>query len=727
MRSRTILCFLALAVLGSNAPSRATSQTESNASTIPRKEIPRKEGIRKAPMESAEVKWRVVGLRRSSTAACPEVPDWPAEDWLAQTLREPRGECQQSEQSKRPQVDPSQVIAAAPVLHDLGLDRFCVYTYRGAINPPPPFPKSVPGLASAANGQMALVPSSDPDTESAHIFAGHFLDQTSGIPVTLEDQPLLTGRGRVRLAFLDTQPDSEVVPQSSAPSQHGYTLAHLAEQLLCQYNHTCPIQITTRLALAHSTFDKDHPPAESLADSHGGNLGLVDELASAIVKEVLVWLPDSKHKHLILNLSLGWDGEMLGELDKRRVSQLKPDAQLVYNAIRFARRSGALVIAAAGNRRGGEESKWPLLPAAWELRRPSWVPFPFGHKLLYAAGGVDWQGLPLPNYRRGGMPRRVAFGDHATVITTSTEDTAAIYTGSSVSTAVVSSIAAAVWQQRPELGAAEVMKLLDRSGDSLPSRADYYAWRDLWPISKWVKAPHIERLSLCQAVAQARKEAGLTPIQRCQTWDPEKGAADFKPLVTSTSYTPLPEQLEQATLPAACNSASNPPPRLFAASQESLSTLPEGDKSSCPLYLLPDMISQHWVAPQPDDPPCPGCTFVPPPKLLTAALGGNIPVAPKGYVLIMKIDPKWLGPDYHIDSAAIDIDRYSGAGQFVERMTYAIPPDVLAAALTPGTHQLLLSEVGNGQKLTGCTATLNFKVTVGGKTYSVPNPIYVDP
>ena len=57
----------------------------------------------------------------------------------------------------------------------------------------------------------------------------------------------------------------------------------------------------------------------------------------------------------------------LGELDKRRVSQLQLDTQLVYKALQYARRSNALVIAAAGNRRGGGESNWPLLPAAWEL------------------------------------------------------------------------------------------------------------------------------------------------------------------------------------------------------------------------------------------------------------------------------------------------------------------------------------------------------------------------
>jgi hypothetical protein len=149
------------------------------------------------------------------------------------------------------------------------------------------------------------------------------------------------------------------------------------------------------------------------------------------------------------------------------------------------------------------------------------------------------------------------------------------------------------------------------------------------------------------------------------------------------------------------------------------------------LYLLPDMVSQHWVAPQPDDPPCPNCTFVPPPNAKVAALDGDIPVTPTGYVLLIEIGQKWLegleDSNYQIDSAAIDVDRYSDAGEFVGRTTYAIPPDALATALTPGPHQLLLSEVGNGQSLKGCTATLNFKVRIGGIAYSVPNPIYIDP
>src|SRR4051794_10195264 len=140
MKSRTILCFLVLAVLGSKAPSHAIPQPKSN-----KLEVPQKEEISKAPMKSAEVKWRVLGLRHESTTPCPEVTGWQAEDWLAQTLRESR------DQNASQVIHPSgrrwrQVVAAAPLLHDLGLDRFCAYTRNDVSSPP--FPKFVSGLTS---------------------------------------------------------------------------------------------------------------------------------------------------------------------------------------------------------------------------------------------------------------------------------------------------------------------------------------------------------------------------------------------------------------------------------------------------------------------------------------------------------------------------------------------------------------------------------------------------
>jgi hypothetical protein len=61
-------------------------------------------------------------------------------------------------------------------------------------------------------------------------------------------------------------------------------------------------------------------------------------------------------------------------------------------------------------------------------------------------------------------------------------------------------------------------------------------------------------------------------------------------------------------------------------------------------------------------------------------------------------------------------------------MTYAIPTSDVRAAAT-GNHQLRLTELGS---LAGCTATLNFQVTVRDayvtpRTFSVQSPTYVDP
>lgn len=737
MRSRVIFCSLILAGLGWTS-GHAASTPNPRGFAAHENEEPRQ-----ARPASPEVKWRVLGLRHKSTDDCPNVDGWDVSDWLQETLRNPQdagqqGEYQQDDyarreprqaqekdQPERPQPNLGQVIAAVPLLHQLGLDRVCAYM---AIGPAKPFPTPLPsGLESAETAQMALVPAGeDPDLASAQILAQHFIDQTNGmpqpppVPGVFSPQP-----PRVRLVFLDTQPDHDGVPHTSGRYKHGYTLVHLADHLVCpQGGGSCRVELATRLALPYPSFSPEVPPTDfHFLNNHGGQLGLVDELAAAIVREVVLWHPDAKRKHLILNLSLGWDGERLHELDKRGVSQLRQDTGLVYKALQLARESGALVIAAAGNRRGGGESQWPLLPAAWEMRRPSLFRYPLGPTPVYAVGGVDWQGLPLANYRIGGLPQRVAFGDHALATTADDEEASGMYTGSSVSTAVVSAIAAVVWQLRPELSAAEVMRILNRSGEAFPSRADYYAWRDIWPLSKMFSAPHLKRLTLCQAVVRARQDMGMGQIPSCRY--PKQAAADLSVLVKL----PLsqPPAFMAAALPSQCASASHPTPRLFIVD-------PDDHLNRCPLYSLTDMVSQRWVSPQPDEPPCPGCSFVPPRHLMMAAAhpSGVEPPDPSGYVLVVDIDAsKWhaigdTAPGDTMNSATLDVDRYSGDGQFANRTTYSIrPTDLLDAAKS--TKRLLLSEVGNGDSLVGCTATLNLSVTVSGSTFSVQNPIYVDP
>lgn len=719
MRSLTIIGFLGLVALGWAPASQAAPQAESPYSSL----------------ESAKVNWRWIGIRHKG-ASCPRIPGWRSRSWLEEVFSNPRdGDVQgYGYEKESPEPATREAVPRDPLLHKLKFDRFCSYEYNSGGSPPP---LPLTGLVHAEKARMALVPAGMLEDQTWGTLADHFRTQVIGTKkgkASIEGWRVpFTGSQRVRLVFVDTQKDSDDVPLSSSPSRHGFTLAHMAKQLICRdAGPSCPVTVATRLALARPRFDPDDP-ARSAASSEGGYLGTVDELARVIVQAVSEWRQSHSTEKLILNLSVGWDAELLDQIDgcrvrqmdAWRVSQLDPSAQLVYEALRYARRSGALVIAAAGNRRGGEQSNWPVLPAAWELRRPTWFHLPFGRKRVYAVGGVDWQGLPLPNARVGGMPRRVAFGDHAVAKIWRTEEPTATYTGSSVSAAVASSIAAVVWQLRPELTPSQVMRLISRSGDPLPGQADFYPLRDLWPFSHLAPLMgKMRELSLCSAVAQACRQGREKPCDLvCPSRKDE--AADLSMLASLPSVDAVsPLFKSEATLPPACRQACDPEPRLFTlgANLGTASMSPVEPARACPLYLLPDRISQHWVRPQPDDPPCLSCSMIPPRNTQVASMAevvGDQNQDQDGYILAVELAPEWHSVT--ILSASLDVNLYSG-GRFVGRTTYTLPEDELATG-----RLLRFSIKGDEASLEGCTATLNLEVNLDGKKVSVQNPVYVDP
>jgi hypothetical protein len=714
MRFLKIICFLGLVALGWAPAGHASPQ--------PNPPNPK--------MESAKVSWRLIGIRHKG-ADCPVISDWKSENWLEEVLPDPGGTNGQGYGYRQslPESKVRRIVAADPLLHKLKLDRFCTYDYLPEAGLPPGLPPKIPdGLADLQPARMALVPAGQIGDYTWETLADHFRAQAIGTPTgtaSLGEWTVpFTGPQRVRLVFIDTQKDGEDVPTVSSPSRHGFTLAHMAKQLICRdAGMSCPVTIATRLALSHPRFDA-YDPHNSAASSEGGNLGLVDELAAAIVREVSQWRASGSKEKLILNLSVGWDVELLDQIDgrkvpqidARRVSQLDPSAQLVYNALHLARRNGVLVIAAAGNHRGGMQSGWPVLPAAWELRRPTWFYFPFFHKPVYAVGGVDWQGLPLPNARLGGMPRRVAFGDHGVAEIWGSNQPTVMYTGSSVSTAVASSIAAVVWQLRPDLKPTEVMRLINRSGNQLPGKADYYAWRNLWPFSHF--APSMKRLSLCSAAARACLQDG----RPCEVVCPrlEHKAANLSILSSNSLPSIVPLFASEASLPPVCRRASDPAPRLFDALESGHREVPM-PFGACPLHLLPDIVSQRWVVPQPDDPPCLSCSMVPPPGARHASLQAAVAnVEDEGYIIAVEIDQKWWELGTEIKSASLDINRYSN-GRFIGRTTYIIPRNKISPGL------LRFSIEGDEDFLKDCTAALNLEVTIRDKSYSVQSPVYVDP
>lgn len=645
---------------------------------------------------------RWIGLARAS-GDCPPtgVPGWGARQLLAQALQTLAG------------FGPAtSAVAAADraLLHELALDRFCVYTAAGPGGLAPfsiPRARGVPALLAAQRDRMALAGSGgDLDETVSPVLAETFLSQAGIAPMPLAGGSGNAGEPRpaVRLTFIDDQPDGDGIPVEPPPDgpRHGWTLMQLARRFVCPdpaHPTRCLATIASRRALNYSSFDPGRtplPPAAAAAAS--GRIGLVSDLAAAIVGEVVDWRLRGGARHLILNLSLGWDGELWGDLDARRVSDLEPSVQAVYAALRFAERRGVLVVAAAGNRRSGPlESGSPLLPAAWELRRPEGAPFGRRSRPTYAVGGVDWQGLPLPNSRRGGLPQRVAYGDHAVAVEGG--HPTGIYTGTSVSTAVVSAVAAVIWGLRPELGQAQVMEWIERSADRLETRASFYSRRHLWPLSRLLPAPYLRRVSLCAAVAlacgaDAARCPALAAPPVCHPWDRQ-------PPQLSKLFDPAPAgaPFHEGRFPPNVTPPCDPRMRLFTIDRQ-VPAFP------CPDEEFASVDAQRWVLPQPGGNPCPGCCVNP----------SRGPGAPFDYQLEMQLKPEWLSS---LIPPTAQLDINCGAGR---SLSYSIP-----FALKPNLQ--LTGHLGDGASLQRCTAKLTFAGTPHDPLHleAVPITVMIDP
>ncbi|HKI04369.1 MAG TPA: S8/S53 family peptidase [Thermoanaerobaculia bacterium] len=687
MNSRVFyLCILIAAALG--------SIRSGSAAPLPNSLSPPHKPERGLEPELAYTNWRWIGLRSKGIDHCPAVEGWSAEPLLDLALRKAEGKDQPCDCYAKPR-EVQLGFAEHLKLHKLGLDRYCIYT---ALTPPPHNFLPPAGLKEAKKDRMALSFASAGGRPVAELDGMIWKDLAKQAKVHTqqikpESSVHLKGKPGVRLVFIDSEPDGEGFPPkpSQGESPHGFTLAYLARDLICPSGENCAATVATRLALGHRGVTPQEPmPLQE--NPKAGHMGLVSDVASAIIAEVSYWRKFERDKKLILNLSLGWDGEGFGDLGKHRVSQLEPSVQAVYKALRYARHYGVLVIAAAGNQRGSqttagnqqvskkiETTQWPLLPAAWELRRPTLFHFSFFRKLVYAVGGVDGYGMPIPNSRVGGRPRRVAYADHS-VTEAAPDDPTAMYTGTSVSTAVTSSIAAVVWHLRPELTPSQVMRLVFRSGNRQDTRADFYAWKKIPLISDVLPAPYTRQLSLCPAVLGACGDDGarcagtLASLPKCEL---KKGSAS------------LGEVLSEKNLPAKMWHTASPAP----APEESF-----------------DAASKRWVFPQPDVTPCPGCTLVRhPPDALQPEI-------------VLEISEEWLGQaateNVTLEKATLVITSSDG------------PPLTSVLRITSGelmmprtVHKVPVTGVGALSSKFSAHIVFEMKVFKGPST--VLNPVYV--
>jgi hypothetical protein len=486
--------------------------------------------------------WRWIGITSRPEVQCPEVPGWTVKPLFSQ-VAPPADFCQK--EYARPGNGPGPELIRE-------LDRFCAYEIKDAGKrlKDLPFPPAASADLVRFDQDCAALAITADSTKSETDWkanADRFFEQAGKI-----DLPEVDGSPAVRLAFLDTHPTGEGVPRQWWNSGHGYALAHIARNLLCtpEYSERCAARITTQLALPILQFDPKDPKHYKTDETRGGYLGLQSHLADAIRKEVDSWQADLQRegspRHLVLNLSLAWDGDLFGGLDEEQIREMKAGTQAVYFALQYAASFDTLVLAAAGNqKREPCSNRGPLLPAAWETTGPKeGCGQPPPRSLVYAVRGVRADGSPLRNARHDGI-LRCAYGEEAVVPSADPEFPTEIYTGSSVATAVVSSIAAAMWNYLPHLTSGEIMNLLNKSGDLLRSAIP--------------SAPPAYRLSLSATLDRV-----------CQ--DPEHSSASFC-----------------SSLPAL--SLWTPEKRLDAAAGEPPAL------GSC----------QPWLYPQPDDPPRPVC------------------------------------------------------------------------------------------------------------------------
>jgi len=518
------------------------------------------------------------------------------------------------------------------------------------------------------------------------------------------DLPLTAGHAPgVRLAVVDTQPTGTGAPQTpcSSCSPHGFAIAHIARALTCGNGgcdgpaqaRPCATEITTQLALPLARPDDD--PLKHIPGT-GGFFGRPSDLALAIVSEVDAWAATHNPRNLILNLSVGWDPELLHlTLHAEDAGHLNAEELAVYAALAYARDKGALAIAAAGNSPGGSQpGQWAMLPARWYGSPPDTQNLVTATQdpVVWAVGAIDRNGQPLANVRTGSLPPLVAYGDHAVAPAPAGGWTDPL-TGSSVSAIVASSIAAVVWDLQPDLSPDQVMLLLEQSGNQLARSAELY--------------PGLAG-STRQTVSTLTVNPPPPPVRRL--W--------FHSAL-SLALSPPKLYNDQMSLTASTLSCSGCTKRTCGNDTIWICTFTDpvtnqswSPPSGCPPGPFPSLGSVPWVLPQPGSDPCPTCSISsgpPPAQLPGGRVGGPIPLP---WHLALEIPAGWKG------ACLTDplVERMVSGSSSSEKL-WIYPPK---GRLCQG-DSLLVTDLPFDP--TQGTAAVTFKIE--GESSSIRSPAYV--
>ena len=434
------------------------------------------------------------------------------------------------------------------------LERMCQYSWAPLADPSaPPLTALLPDLATLRlqSDVAGTAPLFRPPLPARDLLDEAFFHQI-GLSAALVGP--VTGLDRAgagaRVAVLDSAPgglsllnDHNLEVESL--SAHSAGVSSVINRIVCGRQAfigafdpplSCQAEVRQHLALPLLANDVTAPPPNpapfgvSYPQDTGGYFGRTADVAQAIYDAVAAWQAESPDKHLVINLSLGWEKDY----GASGISGLRMPAREAWAAARYAACQGALLIAAAGNR-GLKNETGSMFPAGWEklpLTCPAGglVP-PAGAyaPLVYAAGGVTGADLPLGIARPNGTPRlvspaaMVSVGD-AGLIESVDGGGATVYSathvvsGTSVAAAALSGTAALVWSMRPELEPWEVMDLIYNAGEDLGRGAEFSLRPD--PTGA---AYHQHRLSVCGAAVAACDGLGLPTCPTQETLDRLRG------------------------------------------------------------------------------------------------------------------------------------------------------------------------------------------------------------
>lgn len=394
----------------------------------------------------------------------------------------------------------------------------------------------------------------------------------------------------IEIALVDTTPENAPQPRSV----HAISLERLIEETVCDRRSQCAANVTKYLAL---------PRIGGLQSDlvNGGHYGTLMDLANGIVDAV-----DNSpiNTPLIVNLSVGWDESLVPvRLPSDPVqAQLNPPANTnmavlaVHRAVLYARCSGALILAAAGNDPLVRRRPARMYPAAFTTRRAptsgecatifGTPGATNGGPLVYAVGGVDYKDDPIPNAISIAMPELVAPAD--TVIPARG---GAAMTGTSVAAAGASAAAAIAWALDTSRTSEDIYRALLNTAVSVEATVTMGG----------VEGDAANRINACSA-AQSICDSNPT----CASFacpPPPRSMSDGRPTKAET-YAAL------ARTGAPLLSISG----IWSGSQEAglcntVRSFITSISWRCPVNA-PPVVNNLAVGPQPLTPICPACTLI---------------------------------------------------------------------------------------------------------------------